>query len=261
MPLARCLGSPPQVRGKPVWGDPSIGKYRITPAGAGKTGYNLGVAGGKADHPRRCGENLHPVAMTHPRLGSPPQVRGKQIYFDEFVLTARITPAGAGKTRRLKPKYRHSRDHPRRCGENRFFPKVSKVRNGSPPQVRGKLYCKAKGGQGMRITPAGAGKTAFRCSLAAGLRDHPRRCGENLHKETVWAAAQGSPPQVRGKLSSDKPILSATGITPAGAGKTFWKNSIGCSIWDHPRRCGENVCKVKAQPLMPGSPPQVRGKH
>ena len=50
-------GSPPQVRGKPVWGDPSIGKYRITPAGAGKTGYNLGVAGGKADHPRRCGEN------------------------------------------------------------------------------------------------------------------------------------------------------------------------------------------------------------
>ena len=54
------------------------------------------------------------------------------------------------------------KDHPRRCGENgEFIPYADGV-VGSPPQVRGKLYCFACGAGGDGITPAGAGKTVFR---------------------------------------------------------------------------------------------------
>ena len=50
-------GSPPQVRGKPGWGDNIFDNYRITPAGAGKTVFIPVLLKLPQDHPRRCGEN------------------------------------------------------------------------------------------------------------------------------------------------------------------------------------------------------------
>ncbi len=49
-------------------------------------------------------------------------------------------------------------------------------------------------------------------------------------------------------------------ITPAGAGKTSDKIQSTCAIWDHPRRCGENVTVYALLATGDGSPPQVRGK-
>ena len=91
-------GSPPQVRGKPVWGDPSIGKYRITPAGAGKTYRYPTFDRALQDHPRRCGENLTVCRIVTFRPGSPPQVRGKLKTNERKEKPIGITPAGAGKT-------------------------------------------------------------------------------------------------------------------------------------------------------------------
>ena len=132
-------GSPPQVRGK----------LRAC----------LAVAQGRMDHPRRCGENLAMRARCPPLRGSPPQVRGKQIYFDESVLTGRITPAGAGKSFQFVTLDTVSRDHPRRCGENRAVAFFAVEKLGSPPQVRGKLLISAGTTGKKGITPAGAGKT------------------------------------------------------------------------------------------------------
>ena len=55
----RKLGSPPRMRGKLERLRANISVERITPAHAGKTGRNLQRAGGRADHPRACGENLN----------------------------------------------------------------------------------------------------------------------------------------------------------------------------------------------------------
>ena len=51
----------------------------------------------------------------------------------------------------------------------------------------------------------------------------------------------GSPPQVRGKPKKHDATQVANGITPAGAGKTFWLFNKRFSNKDHPRRCGENL--------------------
>ncbi len=50
----------------------------------------------------------------------------------------------------------------------------------------------------------------------------------------------GSPPQVRGKQKAAALDYLPIGITPAGAGKTFFRVFPRFAIWDHPRRCGEN---------------------
>ena len=93
-------------------------KYRITPAGAGKTHIDSMRTATLQDHPRRCGENL------------PCKREGNELI--------RITPAGAGKTLWQWSIVHDTRDHPRRCGENAVHRTTAVPDTGSPPQVRGK---------------------------------------------------------------------------------------------------------------------------
>ena len=135
------LGSPPQVRGKPVNALKAYQKRGITPAGAGKTDFKL--------------------KSNRKEVGSPPQVRGKRLTVECGEKTDRITPAGAGKTCICICFRRRQRDHPRRCGENVYILWNNGFRLGSPPQVRGKHDCPTCHNSGYRITPAGAGKTSL----------------------------------------------------------------------------------------------------
>ena len=152
------------------------------------------------------------------------------------------------------------RDHPRRCGENRFDFVVFNAHCGSPPQVRGKLLSRTSRQRRGGITPAGAGKTLRRCRQSRQHRDHPRRCGENPRHHQTRGQSIGSPPQVRGKLSLIENLPTIIRITPAGAGKTALRVVCGNPCWDHPRRCGENADGLSHIESLTGSPPQVRGK-
>ncbi len=153
------------------------------------------------------------------------------------------------------------RDHPRRCGENRCGRYFFHRRRGSPPQVRGKPDDRTVIVGTNGITPAGAGKTLIGFMVGCSAEDHPRRCGENFIPLKPHLAAAGSPPQVRGKRICFSVRAQQTGITPAGAGKTYVKYDLRQAAPDHPRRCGEN-CHVPVRFLRTvGSPPQVRGKR
>ena len=112
-----------------------------------------------------------------------------------------------------------------------------------------------------RITPAGAGKTLSPPVLSALRADHPRRCGENAVRDIQQGKGRGSPPQVRGKRKRLMTYMGRTGITPAGAGKTFRGLRSRTLSGDHPRRCGENDMAMLDEAVGAGSPPQVRGKR
>ena len=159
--------------------------WRITPAGAGKTGRVFPPCAYPADHPRRCGENDGVPANFDDEAGSPPQVRGKPAVVSPKKIARRITPAGAGKTFIVSVAGHAEEDHPRRCGENRFVDFAFKPPQGSPPQVRGKLICVMPCSTVDRITPAGAGKTTVNNLRQRVNEDHPRRCGENSAKARV----------------------------------------------------------------------------
>ena len=253
-------GSPPQVRGKPRKPASKAVITGITPAGAGKTEEKSRKIVQNKDHPRRCGENCHPLSRRNTASGSPPQVRGKL----EIRLGKRmgrgITPAGAGKTSVPRSACLCRRDHPRRCGENLRLPPDDAAKAGSPPQVRGKPSPHQVCRTGWRITPAGAGKTKSYVPFLQLTKDHPRRCGENLAMYPLQPGEVGSPPQVRGKLGILVTSEICSRITPAGAGKTERVSPFKHEQEDHPRRCGENTGLSPAEASWAGSPPQVRGK-
>ena len=138
--------------------------------------------------------------MRYYAVGSPPQVRGKPGRHQQYLDAAWITPAGAGKTACSVPSSASSRDHPRRCGENKIEAEWN----------------------------------------LPELEDHPRRCGENLYFRCQQRIHRGSPPQVRGKLSKSTIASANRRITPAGAGKTGIEQLLEIDNGDHPRRCGEN---------------------
>ena len=95
-----------------------MGRFRLIPAGAGKTPPRGRVKGVFTAHPRRCGENAASAVESAFEHGSSPQVRGKHSGFCEGKNKVRLIPAGAGKTTGIWQVKHKLAAHPRRCGEN-----------------------------------------------------------------------------------------------------------------------------------------------
>ena len=92
-----AIGSPPRVRGKV------------------KLQSTLRLE--RRDHPRVCGEKARSICRPLCKMGSPPRMRGKVSVHSAFSPFVRITPACAGKSRRLSHCRSQFWDHPRVCGE------------------------------------------------------------------------------------------------------------------------------------------------
>ena len=92
-------------------------------------------------------------------------MRGKRDFAAAYRRDPRITPADAGKTFSHTTLPHSGQDHPRRCGENNLLFDSWTFDLGSPPQVRGKRGLSGCDCSDLRITPAGAGKTADEFSL------------------------------------------------------------------------------------------------
>ena len=146
------------------------------------------------------------------------------------------------------------------CGENRQRQPLLLTVLGSPPRVRGKPKKSGKHPALYGITPACAGKTAGLWEVWKKRQDHPRVCGENKVGFYKSPFEQGSPPRVRGKPMIKKRFENGERITPACAGKTYWKRRTLYKFQDHPRVCGENLVILIPRHCEIGSPPRVRGK-
>ena len=94
------------------------------------------------------------------------------------------------------------------------------------------------------ITPACAGKSAYRLKIAITSQDHPRVCGEKPFSASLRLVPVGSPPRVRGKAYADECDIKNIGITPACAGKRMAADIVVKGHRDHPRVCGEKTKKI-----------------
>ena len=95
-------GSPPRMRGKERFLTRSDQNGRITPAHAGKSPHAPKYQAHCRDHPRACGEKGELSTITPERQGSPPRMRGKVQHTHILSRLVRITPAHAGKSRRVR---------------------------------------------------------------------------------------------------------------------------------------------------------------
>ena len=110
------------------------------------------------------------------------------------------------------------------------------------------------------ITPVYAGKS-HTCSIGfPALQDHPRVCGEKCSVKFFVNMLLGSPPRVRGKVSTDGLYPTFARITPAYAGKRWGRCADTGASRDHPCVCGEKFGLPSATLYALGSPPRMRGK-
>ena len=131
-------GSPPRMRGKVQLGEIDLQDIWITPAYAGKSLLKLLHHVGLRDHPRVCGEKAYSLVINGSEWGSPPRMRGKGTKRCSSRRGGRITPAYAGKSKRIAPSSVLFGDHPRVCGEKIMFMVIPPYSLGSPPRMRGK---------------------------------------------------------------------------------------------------------------------------
>ena len=191
------------MRGKALENGGGSLDVRITPACAGKRERHRPGTRPDKDHPRVCGEKQEHVHRAVPGRGSPPRMRGKEQDQRHRRLHPGITPACAGKSYTQMYFATTARDHPRMCGEKLHADVFCNNCEGSPPHVRGK---------------AGA------CTHGQARHwDHPRVCGEKVFLSVPATSVLGSPPRMRGKAFPIAPTAFATGITPAYAGKSWYR--------------------------------------
>ena len=71
----------------------------------------------REDHPRGCGDMC--VIKHSPKrfIGSPPRVRGHDVFIVIKIVRLRITPAGAGTCVQASVPAECHQDHPRGCGD------------------------------------------------------------------------------------------------------------------------------------------------
>ena len=186
------------------------------------------------------GEKLAFPAILARELGSPPRGRGKAPGHPVLRISARITPAWAGKSPPHWWRSSITEDHPRVGGEK--LQELTGLRNtrGSPPRGRGKA-CRPVG-------------------ISALTRDHPRVGGEKSDPSDLRLSTPGSPPRGRGKGRYSPPTATATGITPAWAGKSRLFICFHFFFKDHPRVGGEKLFDNGTGQGAQGSPPRGRGK-
>ena len=152
-----------------------------------------------------------------------------------------ITPACAGKRPACPAESALVEDHPRVCGEKLRLSLFFASSLGSPPRVRGKASLKISFFMVARITPACAGKSLQQRGRSNIFWDHPRVCGEKTGLSSRISPCGGSPPRVRGKVATLTFFRLFSGITPACAGKSKFKNIFFHGCKDHPRVCGEKL--------------------
>ena len=153
--------------------------HRITPAYAGKSGPPLSLFVLSRDRPRVCVEKACVCGRAAVIRGSLPHMRGKVIVVEDGLPGLGITPAYAGKSRQGRSAPDRPRDHPRTCGEKAVLLMCSCHSRGSPPHMRGKVWCTVSAMVSYRITP--------------------RTCGEKVCYSLYVVFQLGSPPHMRGK--------------------------------------------------------------
>ena len=146
-------------------------------------------------------------------------------------------------------------------GEDTYITSTRSPENGSPPHARGRLLAVTHPDKQTGITPACAGKTSPRVPARRWRRDHPRMRGEDGKISAGKSDISGSPPHARGRLNRWLGGMPKDWITPACAGKTFVNWVSDCTVPDHPRMRGEDLCLMLFRMPRAGSPPHARGRR
>ena len=211
------------------------------------------------DHPRSRGVYGHGGRHLQSADGSSPRARGLLGSFTLIPIQCRIIPARAGFTVSIRRDGKVSRDHPRSRGVYSGTATPKNADKGSSPLARGLLGGDLSRRPGLRIIPARAGFTWWRCWRRPRRADHPRSRGVYDPAGTADLDDEGSSPLARGLRGAIPSVRRGSRIIPARAGFTSTPSPSSSTARDHPRSRGVYASDNLARASENGSSPLARG--
>ena len=154
------------------------------------------------------------------RCGSSPLARGRRVARQHTTRSERLIPAGAGATRRPKPRRSPGSAHPRWRGGDEAWTDYEGSCDGSSPLARGRHQMGATSRRKIRLIPAGAGATPHPRSCGCVPTAHPRWRGGDATDDGNFDAPLGSSPLARGRHDVESCLEVGIRLIPAGAGAT-----------------------------------------
>ena len=252
-------GSSPRVRGTDIHIRRGHPGRRFIPACAGNRITGVPGESAGAVHPRVCGEQSVPRAVSPVSCGSSPRVRGTAAPPRAIGLRPRFIPACAGNSTHRPQASERRAVHPRVCGEQTTSASLARSDFGSSPRVRGTAATRRCSTYSCRFIPACAGNSTTSSYFAVSQPVHPRVCGEQPIATRARPPSVGSSPRVRGTERVADGSFRADRFIPACAGNSSRAPGLSSENPVHPRVCGEQADPRLGRRKKIGSSPRVRG--
>ena len=195
----------------------------LIPAGAGQTASSKESSANTRAHPRWRGADTTGTVPHRYLLGSSPLARGRRRQLRRLLAPNGLIPAGAGQTFRQGAGPRVGGAHPRWRGADLGGNSGETMALGSSPLARGRPGGVERGQWPLGLIPAGAGQTLSHALTCRGKGAHPRWRGADRSDAAVALPERGSSPLARGRLATVRVAVPVSGLIPAGAGQTSFR--------------------------------------
>ena len=254
-------GPPPHARGSLAPCCRAVYRERPTPACAGITPRDLGMAINVQAHPRMRGDHCLTAASALAGTGPPPHARGSRVPTRADRRASRPTPACAGITRAPTCASRGALAHPRMRGDHARLATLTRQELGPPPHARGSRRTARPEPGDPGPTPACAGITAAQAQHGRVRPAHPRMRGDHFAAPKHDVRANGPPPHARGSHDAPRLPASLRRPTPACAGITCATRRTPGARRAHPRMRGDHPMPRSRKKAAMGPPPHARGSR
>ncbi|CQE65776.1 Domain of uncharacterised function (DUF2825) [Salmonella enterica subsp. enterica serovar Typhimurium str. DT104] len=179
-----------------------------------------------AVYPRWRGEHGKATPFFIDLAGLSPLARGTPRRRNEYYVSKRFIPAGAGNTWWPQINSSAGAVYPRWRGEHSTVSSSLASNSGLSPLARGTQRHMAHRHHPIRFIPAGAGNTRRGRGVTQPLPVYPRWRGEHLKTHGIRYKQSGLSPLARGTRNVNRVRYNSARFIPAGAGNTL--NGYNC---------------------------------
>ena len=194
-----------------------------------------------------------------PNFGLSPRVRGNQSKSRKVTEGKRSIPARAGEPKPSINIFFIFMVYPRACGGTQNIKKKEDKVHGLSPRVRGNLLPRIFVDKSTGSIPARAGEPSAPTIRSISARVYPRACGGTFCACIRTASGMGLSPRVRGNPKERHARVVRQGSIPARAGEPRPGRRSRRSRKVYPRACGGTRARRRAQHVIHGLSPRVRG--
>ena len=210
-------------------------------------------------YPRACGGTTGEPTWVWTGWGLSPRLRGNLNASVNVNVKRRSIPAPAGEPQKGNVRCKAKWVYPRACGGTAARPRLTELRDGLSPRLRGNRTPVVDMASRNRSIPAPAGEPTVRSARPNTSAVYPRACGGTWRARRRCGPAGGLSPRLRGNLLDVVVHLGQPWSIPAPAGEPPAARTACSSGWVYPRACGGTLFSLACAFSAASLSPRLRG--